>query len=56
MKYTSVFEPQFNYNKSFSAFAEYDANSLLQDVQDTLIQEICEQLIQDVFNAAVANW
>lgn len=56
VKYTSVFEPQFNYNKSFSAFAEYDANSLLQDVQDTLIQEICEQLIQDVFNAAVANW
>ena len=56
VKYTSIYEPQFNYNKSFSAFAEYDANSLLQDVQDTLIQEICEQLIQDIFNAAVANW
>jgi hypothetical protein len=56
VKYTSIYEPQFNYNKSFSAFAEYDANSLLQDVQDTLIQEICEQLIKDIFNAAVANW
>ena len=41
VKFTNIYEPQNNYNKSFSAFAEYDANSLLQDVQDTLIQEIC---------------
>lgn len=56
VKFTNVYEPQNNYNKSFSAFAEYDATSLLQDVQDTLITEICEQLVQDIFNGAVANW
>lgn len=56
VKFTNIYEPQNNYNKSFSAFAEYDATSLLQDVQDSLITEICEQLVQDIFNAAVANW
>lgn len=56
VKFTNVYEPQNNYNKSFSAFAEYDANQLLQDIQDQLITEICEQLVQDIFNAAVANW
>ncbi len=56
VKFTNIYEPQNNYNKSFSAFAEYDATSLLQDIQDTLITEICEQLVQDIFNAAVANW
>ena len=56
VKFTNIYEPQNNYNKSFSAFAEYDATSLLQDVQDTLITEICEQLVLDIFNAAVANW
>ena len=56
VKFTNIYEPQNNYNKSFSAFAEYDASSLLQDVQDSLITEICEQLVQDIFNAAVANW
>ena len=56
VKFTNIYEPQNNYNKSFSAFAEYDATSLLQDVQDTLISEICEQLVLDIFNAAVANW
>lgn len=56
VKFTNIYEPQNNYNKSFSAFAEYDATNLLQDVQDSLITEICEQLVQDIFNAAVANW
>ena len=56
VKFTNIYEPQNNYNKSFSAFAEYDATSLLQDIQDTLITEICEQLVLDIFNAAVANW
>ena len=56
VKFTNIYEPQNNYNTSFSAFAEYDATSLLQDIQDTLITEICDQLVLDIFNAAVANW
>ncbi len=56
VKFTNIYEPQFNYNKSFSAFADYDSNSLLQDVQDSLITEIVAQLVTDIFNAAVANW
>lgn len=56
VKFTNVYEPQNNFNKSFSAFAEYEATALLQDVQDMLIEEITEQLVQEIFNAAVANW
>jgi hypothetical protein len=56
IKFTNIYEPQNNYNKSFSAFAEYDATSLLQEIQDGLISEIVDQLVQEIFNAAVANW
>ena len=56
VKFTNIYEPQFNYNKSFSSFVEYDANQLLQDVQDSLITDIVGLLVQDIFNAAVANW
>lgn len=56
VKFTNIYEPQFNYNKSFNAFAEYDSSSLLQDVQETLITEIVEQLVSDIFSTAVANW
>ena len=56
VKFTNIYEPQFDYNKSFSSFVEFDANQLLQDVQDSLITDIVELLVQDIFNAAVANW
>ncbi len=56
VKFTNIYEPQNNFNKTFSAFAEYEATQLLQDVQDGLIEEITEQLVQEIFNAAVANW
>ena len=56
VKFSNIYEPQFDYNKSFSSFVEYDANQLLQDVQDSLITDIVELLVQDIFNAAVANW
>ena len=56
VKFSNIYEPQFDYNKSFSSFVEYDANQLLQDVQDSLITNIVELLVQDIFNAAVANW
>ena len=56
VKFTNIYEPQFDYNKAFSAFVEYDANQLLLDVQDALITDVVDLLVQDIFNAAVANW
>lgn len=42
--------------KSFSAYADYDSSQLLVDVQDQLIEEICEDLINDIYMAAAGNW
>jgi len=56
VRFTNAIEPQYNFNKSFSAFADYDSNILLQEVEGTLIPEIVEQLVDDIFNAAVSNW
>lgn len=49
-------EPQYNFNKSFSAYEDYDASKLMQDVEPTLLPQIVEKLAEDVFNAAVSNW
>ena len=56
VKFNNVYQPEFNYNRSFQAFADYDANSLLQDVQNQLIEDIVKQLVDDIFNEAVSNW
>ena len=42
--------------KSFSAYADYDSTKLLNEVESTLIPEIVDQLVTDIFMAAASNW
>ena len=43
-------------DKSFSAYADFDAMQSLDAVESELCEEIVEQLCEDIFNATVANW
>lgn len=43
-------------DKSFSAYADFDATQSLDAVEATLCEEIIEKLCEDMFNATVANW
>ena len=38
------------------AYADFDANTLLDSVQDSLCEEIVEKLVDDIFTASVAQW
>jgi hypothetical protein len=42
--------------KSFSAYADFDATQTLDAVEATLCEEIVEKLCEDIFNGTVANW
>ena len=42
-------------DKSFSAYADFDAMQQLDAVEASLCEEIIEQLCDDMFNATVAN-
>lgn len=48
--------PEDDFTKSFSGYADYDSMQSLDAVQSTLCQEIIEKLVDDIFNATVANW
>ncbi|MDD3107989.1 MAG: LptE family protein [Alistipes sp.] len=56
VRFTNSVDPALNYDKTFSAFSTYESSKLLQEVEPTLIPEIVEQLVEDIFNAAVSNW
>ncbi len=56
VRFTNAVEPQWNYNKQFSGYRDYNASELLQQVEGTLIQEIVNDLVDDIFNACVSNW
>lgn len=48
--------PEEDFDKSFSAYSEYDSNNTLDAVESSLCAEIIEKLVEDIFNAAVAQW
>ena len=48
--------PEDDFDKSFSAYADYDTSSSLDAVESTLCEEIIEKLVEDIFNASVAQW
>lgn len=43
-------------NKNFSAYADFDATQSLDAVESSLCAEILDKLIDDIFNATVAQW
>ena len=43
-------------DKSFSAYADFDAMQSLDAGESSLCEEIVEKLCEDIFNATVANW
>ena len=41
---------------TFSANRTFPSSSTLNDVQDALIKELTEEIVDQIFNATVANW
>ena len=45
-----------DFEKSFSATREFDASQQLNDVQEELVQQMIDEIVEQIFNATVANW
>lgn len=57
MKFTNIFEPENSFEpRTFSAYEDYSSSILLQDAESTLLPQIVDKLVNDIFNAAVSNW
>lgn len=41
---------------TFSGYADFDSSQSLDAVQSTLCEEIVDKLVEDIFNATVAQW
>lgn len=54
--YMNRLYPEDDFDKSFSAYADYDSALSLDAVEATLCEEIIEKLCEDILNATVANW
>ena len=45
-----------DFDKAFSANREYDSSQQLSSVQEELVQQMIDDIVDQVFNATVANW
>ena len=56
ISFTNRLYPEEDFEKSFSAYADYDSMQSLDAVEGDLCVDIIEQLAEDILNATVANW
>lgn len=56
VKYTDNKNPANNVDQSFSAYRQFSSSLMLIDVQDDLCNEICDELVDLIFNATLGNW
>jgi hypothetical protein len=56
VKFTNEIDPDNDFDKSFSAFEDFDSNSQLSDVENDLVEKILEKIIDDIYNQSVVNW
>ena len=48
--------PEDDVNKTFSAYEDFDAMQSLDAVEAGLCESIIEKIVEDIFNATVAQW
>jgi hypothetical protein len=56
VKFINTKNEDQNFEIAFTRFTDFDASQNLSAVESSLIKEINEQLVQDIFNKAVVNW
>lgn len=56
VKFVNKFDPKASFSRNFSRYQDYDSSIQLQEVELTLIPEIVEELVTDIFNASASNW
>jgi hypothetical protein len=56
VKFENAKNPAEDFERQFSATREFDATQQLNDVQEELVTQIIDEIVEQIFNATVANW
>ncbi|MDP3912297.1 MAG: LptE family protein [Bacteroidota bacterium] len=56
VKFVNNKDHEQDWDKSFTAYEDFDSNQSLSAIEDGLVPEIIKKLTDDIFNASIANW
>lgn len=54
--FSNEMEDTYDFDQSFTRYADYDSDKILSDVEPDIVPEILELLTDDIFQKAVVNW
>jgi len=57
INFVNTTKPEENFaEQNFTAYRTFPATSMLEDVQDALLEEMTKEISESIFNKTVANW
>ena len=56
VKFVNMKDEKQSFENTFSRFTDYDSRKNLTSIESELINEVCNQIVDDIFNKAVINW
>lgn len=56
VQFTNNKDHDLDFDTEFSAYSDFESDENLSDVEETLVEEIIGEIIDDIFNKSVANW
>ena len=56
VRFTNALDESMSFNRTFTAFEDYELTQLLTEVEGTLIPLIVDKLVTDIFQASASNW
>ena len=54
--FTNNINPEESFDKTYSAFQNFDSSRMLSDVEDELCSTMITQIAENIFNDTVAKW
>ena len=56
VSFINKFDDKLSFNSSFSRYKDFPAEEDLSSVEDIYMEQICDEIVEDVFNKSVVNW
>lgn len=56
VRFTNAVDESASWTKTFTQYEEYESTQLLTEAEGTLIPEIVDKLVLDIFQASASNW
>ena len=56
VRFTNAIDEKASWNRTFTAYEDYDSTRLLTEVEGELIPQIVDKIVTDIFQASASNW